>query len=305
MNPTTTTTTTTISLAIIGVQKAGTTSLKNYLGSNPKLVTHPHEEFAYFINTKEQQNGFQNTLAQYCIHIDELREKKLVVKNVGMCMNEESIEKLKSHSPDCHIAIILRNPTERAYSSYTMGVVNGWMSKSFSEVIDAIEKWKKGEYDIMYNQFVRLGLYIEQLRMIYKYFSKEQVSIYLFEDLKSNPKKICQELCDMIGVNNSTNLKTDVHNQTLVPRSKFLTSIIHQLRNNNSSIKQIIKAILPPSLFKYIGDVIINSNKSNTRFPKMDKQTREYLNRFYKPYNLALQELTGIDLSHWNMNEEA
>ena len=48
-----------IDIMIIGAQKAGTTSLKNYLGEHPELQTHPQKEFGYVWDDKEFNQGFE------------------------------------------------------------------------------------------------------------------------------------------------------------------------------------------------------------------------------------------------------
>lgn len=73
---------------------------------------------------------------------------------------------------------------ERAFST-------DWMRTDFEGLLNVIEK---KEYNHpMYKLFIKMGLYSEYLETIYKYFTKEQVKIYLFEELKENPLKICAD----------------------------------------------------------------------------------------------------------------
>jgi len=48
-----------IDLMIIGAQKAGTTSLKNYLGEHPEICTHERIEFMFFVNEQEYKQGYK------------------------------------------------------------------------------------------------------------------------------------------------------------------------------------------------------------------------------------------------------
>lgn len=61
-----------IDIFIIGAQKAGTTSLKNYLGEHPQINTHTTKEFSYFYDDEEYNAGFINSnLYNFNNQIDE------------------------------------------------------------------------------------------------------------------------------------------------------------------------------------------------------------------------------------------
>ena len=54
-----------IDIAIIGAQKAGTTSLKNYLGEHSEVTTHPHTEFSFFADEDQFESGYNNVFEKY------------------------------------------------------------------------------------------------------------------------------------------------------------------------------------------------------------------------------------------------
>ena len=96
-----------ISLMIIGAQKAGTTSLKNYLGQHPSLETHPHKEFAFFFDPAQYENDFENARKKY--FINKSVSVQLIEKSAGLYVKETGIVELKKHNPDCKLVLILRN----------------------------------------------------------------------------------------------------------------------------------------------------------------------------------------------------
>ncbi|HEU4716985.1 MAG TPA: hypothetical protein VFU15_04100, partial [Bacteroidia bacterium] len=100
-----------IELMIVGAQKAGTTSLKFYLGEHPRIQSHLHKEFAYFTDISEYGDGMNAAWKKYFGKIDP--EKHIVVKNAGIYANENGLKLLSRHNPDCRIAIVLRNPVDR------------------------------------------------------------------------------------------------------------------------------------------------------------------------------------------------
>lgn len=290
-----------IDLMIIGAQKAGTTSLKNYLSEHPDIMSHPQIEFSFFNDNREYDKGFEEIFNQYFSVKDQKTTTKMVAKNVGVCSNEFAIQRLYEHNPACQIVFIIRNPVERAYSSYSMEVSNGWLKSEFNQIKDII---KKKEYDDpRFKIFIELGIYAPQIKTIEKYFPKDQIHILLFEDLKTKSAKICRSLFELLEVNPDfvPNIRK-VHNKTRKVKSINWANLTMKLRDNDSLIKKSIKRILPPKVFTRISYYLLEINKSDKVFIELDKETRKFLVDFYKPYNDELQELLGpkFNISTWN-----
>ena len=90
-----------IDIVIAGVQKAATTSLKNYIGEHPDVVTHSTPEFGYFSIDSEYQLPFNALLNKY--KIEDFSQKKLLIKNVDIIFFEEHISRVKEHNPNAKI----------------------------------------------------------------------------------------------------------------------------------------------------------------------------------------------------------
>ena len=286
---------------IIGAQKAGTTSLKKYLSEHPEIISHPQIEFSFFNDDAEYAKGYEYIFNTCFLPNQTNTTHKVVAKNVGICTNELSIKRLQKHNPACQIVFILRNPVQRAYSSYTMEVSNGWLKRDLSEVKQIIEN--KVYNDVMYNILIKLGLYAAQLEMIYKYFPAEQVQVFLFEDLKTNSDEICKTLFKLLKVdaNFEPNIKK-VHNKTQQVKSSAISALTIRLRNNDNVLKKAVKKILPYSIFTKLSYSLLDLNKSDKTFSGMDEDLRAFLINFYKPHNDKLQALLGpsYDIASWN-----
>src|SRR5205807_6443730 len=84
-------------------------------------------------------------------------------------------------APDAKIAIILRDPVERAYSHYLMDYREGAQSRPFySALLEDMHRPKKG-WGVSY-LYYELGLYAQQVRRYLETFTPERVKILLFED---------------------------------------------------------------------------------------------------------------------------
>jgi hypothetical protein len=276
-----------IDAMIVGAQKAGTTSVLNYLKAHPRINGHQQIEFSYFANDKEYEQDFKKGLENYVFDKPLGGDFLHLAKNVTICFTEKAIKRLKEHNPECKILLFLREPVARAYSSYTMAVKDGWMQEDFDAIIPFMEA--KNYDHIMYRHFIALGEYTKHLELILKYFPAEQIRVYLFEDLKENTEAICTAIFEWLGVEADfvPNLEK-VHNPTTAPRSKKMAKLINSLRSPNNKLRQFVKAILPSALFHKISQGVLNANKSNKRFDPISEEAKIILEKYYAPLNKKL-----------------
>lgn len=293
-----------IDLAIIGAQKAGTTSLKQYLGEHPDISTHPHVEFSYFSDNEEYGNSWEETYLKYFSESEVTEKSKIIIKNAAMHFRENSIERIYKHNPNCHIVFILREPVQRAYSAFQMAQRSGWMEKPFSYVYEAIDKNKAGEYDVFYRFMIDLGIYHKQIETIYKYFPKKQLSVFLYDDLKNNPQKVCKSIFELLNISSNFTPDTDKkYNTGGVPRSKYLGNLINKLRHNDNPIKKIIRPLISERRAIFLSQKLTSINNSKKgQYPPLDKPISDYLKAYYKEYNYKCGELINRDLLKiWNV----
>jgi hypothetical protein len=282
---------------IIGAQKAGTTSLKNYLNEHPDIVGHPQQEFAYFGSEQEYKEPWEAVFKKNFTE-GKYNASKVVAKHIKIAIDELAVQRLKLHNPACQLVFIVRNPVDRAFSSHTMDVSRFNYAVPFSKIRDVIKDNDKEHK--MFRIYLNLGMYSENLKMIYKYFPKDQVHVYKFEDLKRNPLKICKEIFQILGIDENFKPHVEkVHNKTKPVRSVWVAEVLKKLRQRDNPIKVFAKRILPHRLFTRLSYRLVEINMKDTGFSAMDASTRRALEEFFRPYNQELQELTGLDLSSW------
>lgn len=284
---------TNVNIAIIGAQKAGTTSLKEYLGMHESIITHATEEFAYFADEKEYALGLDKIFQEY--GISSIETAQTLIKNVSILGNDEALKKLQFHNPSCKIIVSLRNPIERAYSSYTMEASNGWMTRPFDDIIDVINN--RLTDDIMYQLFLRPGLYDQHITELFNHFKPEQVCFVSFNDIKTRPNDTISEIFSWLGLPQANTMQlTQVHNQTTQPRSTRVAAYLLGLRNNNGPLKRFAKLILPRKIYRTIGGSLIRVNQGNKRYEPMSSEAHSALEVFYNKSIQITKEITDIDL---------
>jgi hypothetical protein len=286
-----------ISLMIIGAQKAGTTSLKNYLGQHPSLETHPHKEFAFFFDPGQYDNDFENARKKY--FSNKSGAVQLIAKNAGLYVKEAGIAELKKHNSDCKLVLILRNPVERTYSSFLMEKNYGMIDSPFESLKTVLQK--KDRSDWRYEFLIGMSLYSRHLKMLYNYFPLEQVKIVRYEDLEMNAGKLCSDIFKWTGVGETFVSDTSKRfNETTVTRSLSYAKFIVRMLKNHNPVKKMVRKILPGTMDYKVGELLRNINKSNKTYKPVSAEMNNLLVDFFLPFNDELSKLTGMDFSDWN-----
>lgn len=276
-----------LDLVIIGAQKSGTTSLKNYLRQHPQIAGHNCLEFAYFGDDSEYAQGYEAVANEY---LDKKVAPVYIAKNVAISLSEEPLRRLQKHNPAMKVVLVLREPASRSYSEYTMGVMDGWMKRDFSELNDILEEGNTR--DPMYQCFIPNGFYVSQIQLILKYFPPENIRIFLFDDLKQVPDKICNNLFEWLGVD-YFRITPEIHNKTVKPRSMKVASFTHRFRKQGNPVKMMLKALLPRHVFEHLRNAVLKANFSREAFPPLSPKLKRKLTEHYAP---SIKEL--VDLIH-------
>ena len=210
-----------IDLMIGGAQKAGTTSLKAYLAQHPEIKTHPQVECSFFQDDAQYFEGNAFLEQKYFSGSDA--GKKLLAKHATLYRSQKALERFRNDHPSAHLVLLLRDPVERAYSSYLHQLKMRQEVHSFSEVLDRLfdpeadaNKWRW-----RYNIYLGLGCYASFLETIFSIFHKEQVSLFLTERLEREPQMVCREIQERLGVDPFFQPETSrEENRASVPRSR-------------------------------------------------------------------------------------
>jgi len=285
-----------IDLFIVGAQKCGTTSLKNYLGEHPDINGQIQTEMTYFTNDEEYGLGFDNAYKTY-FSKDKNNAKIRIAKYVSLCQSEYGLLRLKEHNQNCKIVLMVRNPIERALSSYMMEQSVGGENRSFDEVIEYILKHK----DIwQYRAIISYGFYNKFINNILNYFDRGSMRVVILEELKQKPECILEAIFSWLDVNDSFMPDlTKIHNKGGVSRSKKVSDFLLWFLNEKNILKRCAKIILPNQLTSKIGFELRQFNKDKNKTEIMPENTRKILQKLYEPHNKELSQFIGRKSPIW------
>ncbi|WP_022793415.1 sulfotransferase family protein [Marinococcus halotolerans] len=297
---------------IVGASKAGTTSLHHYLSQHSDiLMSNPKE--THFFEVESDEKSYDYYIKKYFKNwngekaVGEATPSYLYVPFVP--------KKIHQFNPEMKLIIILRNPTQRAFSAWWMHRQKGRENLSFKSAIEnnfnrinkentfvgekGKENWKNNfealkQNKILYRTYIDMGYYSEQLLNYMHYFEKNQMHIILLEDLISDPEKELREIFEFLGVDKNEKIDVNKKNESL-SRSAFP---IYRLVGTKN-VQKIAK-VLPSKLKKVL--IIFLRGKSKT--VNIDEETKTKLEKHYYKYNQTLEKLLDRELKNWSKGKD-
>jgi Sulfotransferase domain len=215
---------------LVGAAKAGTTSIYSYLSQHPCVffprVKEPHfftqvrpaQELRFLIDAVGKRSAYLRLYARAAGH------SVIGDASPSYLWHPEVPQRISAEAPKAKIAIILRDPVERAYSHYLMDYREGAQHRPFYEaVLDDLNRTNKG-WGVSY-LYYELGLYANQVQRYLDAFTPERVKILMFEHFRLDPGAVLQELADFLGLDPVPLAAVDTtrkYNSYAAPRNQYL-----------------------------------------------------------------------------------
>lgn len=281
---------------IIGTPKAGTTAIYHYLNQHPEIYFSPEKEphFFSFIGEQKPHWGVK-TLAEYeKLFKAVTTEKAIGEASTWYLYSQSAAKQIRKYLPNVKLIIILRNPIERAYSSWAFRVQCGWESIiDFEQALQAEENRISNNYEWDFH-YLKTGFYYHQIQRYFNLFSKEQIFICTYDELKDDSPSLIQDIFNFLEVDNSFIPDTSIrHNQTQLPKNK----IFNRFLTKSSCWKNIIKIFVPDNIRKKLQNKITITNQ--TSVPKLSQKIKTKYTSLYEEDILKTSELSSIDVSQW------
>lgn len=281
---------------IVGTPKAGTTAIYNYLKQHPQIYMPPFKEPHFFSFEGEQKPHWSiKTLEDYqALFQDATSEQIIGEASTWYLYSQTAAERIRHHIPNVKLIAILRNPIERAYSSWAFRVQCGWESiTDFQQALQAESQRIRENYEWDFH-YLKAGFYSSQLQHYFDVFQREQLKIIIYEDFQADPVRILQEIYKFLEV--SETLIPDIsikHNVTYLPKN----NLINLMMNRKSIIKDIFKSIVPRQLTQSITRQLRKENK--VQLPPLSLEVKQNYTALYQKEISELEKLINRDLRVW------
>jgi hypothetical protein len=196
-------------------------------------------------------------------------------------------ERIGELLPRCKIIVTLRDPVERAYSSYRVMRRDAWTRVGFEETVAK-------------NRIIReSSRYAQHLALWQERFGREHVLVCLYDDLEASPQKFLDAICDFIGtprikVDGAAIASERVNTVTHAPRSRKLAQNARNARDwmREHRWHRAIDLLERAGVWKFCFG-------GGEEFGPLDPRAEARLREHFRPEVEALERMLGRDLSAW------
>ncbi len=248
---------------IIGVQKAGTTSLYEWLIQHPEVCGEIFlKDYPFFIDSQLYQQGNHVLEDRFNCGQEPVR----ISGCVDYIQEPEALKRIAAYNPKAKVILILRKPEKRIASAYT------FLKQLAKEQHQDINKALKND-----PEYLDRSLYGSLVEQLFGIFNPKQVKIVLFERLVSQSQEVLEEVYEFLNIKQGVTVALFAANQTAEPRFKALNKILFN-KEKNIWFRTLVKKVFPPALRLKIVRFIKDSNTKNTGAPKPEHVIeKEYL----------------------------
>lgn len=189
----------------IGPDKAGSTWLHEVLIEHPQIYLSPAKDLYYF------DRYYSRGIDWYASQFEGARDEKVVGE---ICQDyladPQAPTRINETLGHPHVMATLRDPVQRAFSSYLYMRKHGEGPSTFAEAL-------RSEPNL-----VEHGRYGAQLARFREFTPPERLHLAVFDDLKSDPQSFVTDVTDWLGVTPMTLTEDQLGARLPASRARFL-----------------------------------------------------------------------------------
>src|SRR6476659_140055 len=266
---------------IIGAQRSGTTSLYDYLRQMEGIYMSPLKEPCFFSPSipSTSYRRFVRDKSEYLDLFRGLRTEKAIGDASPFYLWDPMSPILIYNSvPDARIIAIVRDPVERAFSSYLMNLNAGFETLTFFDAILRNYNDLK-QRRLRYPFYIELGFYGEQIERYLNRFGSGRVKIILFDEFIKNTNEVVREVARFLDVEpkgdyNVESLKINKFNSaSTIPRNRLTSHVIKLVLRTYHTWRPRAYLSLSPSIKRIIAEFLYKKASK----PQMPEKARVFL----------------------------
>lgn len=275
---------------IVGAAKSGTTALYYLLNQHPGVCTPVVKEPNYFCNIGNSSdpvhpgNGpgdegtvWTKSLEKYHKLYDPQKQHSLKLdSSVSYLYSTTAASQIADYDPESKIIMVLRNPVERAFSHYKHLLRDGRETASFEEALSREEERIQKGWEFSWH-LTNMGMYSDQIQRYFDHFDRDQIRIFLFEDIKEDIASVVHEITSFVELESyDYDLEQQSHNESGLARSWLLSRMVNWVLGYKATINKII----PPKITHKALQLFraVNVRKSDLKIA--DKTRHQLLAKF-------------------------
>lgn len=289
---------------VVGMPKAGTTSLHRYLSEHPDTCMAEDKEPHYFsvdlLEEGERLHGHPKytrypTLADYHTLFSTRGSASVVGESsVFYLYSKSAAQEIYKYNPQAKIIIMLREPVAFLYSLHSQGLYSGNETEADFATALALESERRNGNRIPSTVHFPSRLYYRdhwkiagQIKRFVDVFGIQQVKVIVFDAFKNNTEREVLSTMDFLGLDTSFVPNLVNHNANTAMRSKRLARVI---QDPNHPLTSVAKKLLPKSLWKQGKVWLKKINTDHSPRAPLDPQLTAKLRKEASAYVQELQD---------------
>jgi hypothetical protein len=293
---------------VIGAPKAGTTALHVALARHPQVFMSRTKEPKHFLTDGPPPArggpGDAKTFSEYVWRRDDY-ERLFADATPGQLRGEStpfylydaaSHRRIREAVPGARLIALLRDPVDRAHSNWT----HLWSAglEAEDDVVRAcrLEERRAAAGWAPFWRYLGLGRYGEQLARLYETFSRDQVLVLRYRDLREQPAETLALIVEFLGVRSGQVTDVPAENVTAhASRTLGNRAVSAALRAGDR-----VDRVLPRRLWTPARDVMSRrlQREQRPRQPLTDEQ-RAQLVPLVADDVRRLEQVTGQSFGDW------
>lgn len=265
-------------LIIIGVQKAGTASLRYYLNQHPDIQMLMREGHFFENNPKPNMN-------EYYRWFGKMKAKIVGEKTPSYIFLSYIPKIIHKYLPNVKLIMMVRDPADRAYSEYNMLRLNGIEKNDFSY---AIRNYPRS--------YLQRGMYAKQYKNLLRYFKEEQILLLKAENLKNNKLETLNKVYRFLDVEEF--IPSDLSNRHIgaSPSNKYITYICKIIENIRAKSMNNLNGAGKVLMYNLTSFFMLHLKRQNKKegYEPMNLEDRRYIYKELVEDIGEFYKLTGI-----------
>jgi len=290
---------------ISGANRSGTTSAFNYLVKHDQINPSKKKETRFFLDENyaidnRPEKAYHNSPDSYYSFFESDEEDKIYFEATpDYLYSKNTSETLKAYFADDELKLIfiLRDPVTRFVSWYNYDKQLGNISSDMSFQAYFKSNLKNSDSSVRHLNRLANGNYSVHLKEYIARFEAQNIFVCFYEDLKAEPKKFVQSLCQFLNIDSYIidNGDFPIYNQSGEVGNKGIATIYNGLRKVFHALNK--NAIVSKMLSPLRSNISQKYNEKNIQ-KKSEILDLSALENYYKNEPLKLAKL-GIKGFKW------
>lgn len=286
-----------------GTEKAGTTSVFDWLATHPAVGTSSHKETDFFREHFTGDLALDARRYAACFDPRTSRAQVLMEASPGYLGEARVVApRMAELVPNVRLLFILRDPVVRFQSSYEFhrGRLNLPREMSLADYLERCLAFDRGQasaqqlgLDEWYLKVLRFGCYAELIDVYRAALPAAEIQLMFFEDLREDPRGFMTELSAFLRIDAGhwSAFRFRPSNATFAGRNEWL----HRLAlRTNAALEPLLRRT--PLVKRSVLSVYKAVNQSTAGHGPLSAEVRSQLEDYYRPSLQALRRQLARDL---------